>query len=59
MMAMITTEPEIPLSSLSDVTAPTLVMQGDRDEVTVEHSLVVAGVLRKSVRGARPTDGAA
>jgi len=42
---MIRTEPEIDLASLGGVTAETLVLQGDRDEVTVAHSLdVVAAV---------------
>jgi pimeloyl-ACP methyl ester carboxylesterase len=46
MMRMITTEPEIALDTLGDVTAPTLVLQGDRDEVvTVEHSLAVVAAL--------------
>ncbi|HET8590089.1 MAG TPA: alpha/beta hydrolase, partial [Nakamurella sp.] len=44
-MQMITTEPEIDLQTLADVSAPTLVLQGDRDEVTVEHSLAVVNAL--------------
>lgn len=44
-MQMITTEPEIALDTLAAVTAPTLVLQGDRDEVTVEHSLAVVAAL--------------
>jgi pimeloyl-ACP methyl ester carboxylesterase len=44
-MHMITTEPEITLDTLADVTAPTLVLQGDRDEVSVEHSLAVVAAL--------------
>jgi pimeloyl-ACP methyl ester carboxylesterase len=44
-MQMLRTEPEIELASLSPVTAPTLVMQGDRDEVTIEHSLDVVAAL--------------
>jgi pimeloyl-ACP methyl ester carboxylesterase len=44
-MQMITTEPEIALDTLADVTAPTLVLQGDQDEVTVEHSLAVVAAL--------------
>lgn len=42
---MFRTEPEIDLSTLAGVTAQTLVMQGDRDEVTVEHSLLVTAAL--------------
>jgi pimeloyl-ACP methyl ester carboxylesterase len=45
MMHMISTEPEIALDSLGDVTAPTLVLQGDRDEVTVEHSAALVAAL--------------
>lgn len=45
MMRMIATEPEIALDTLSGVPAPTLVLQGDRDEVTVEHSLAVVAAL--------------
>ena len=45
MMHMIATEPEIALDTLADITAPTLVLQGDRDEVTVEHSLAVVAAL--------------
>ncbi|AZG47632.1 Putative aminoacrylate hydrolase RutD [Gordonia insulae] len=37
-MAMIRTEPEIDLADLSAISSPTLVMQGDRDEVTLDHS---------------------
>lgn len=44
-MHMIRTEPEIDLGTLGAVTAPTLVLQGDRDEVTVEHSLAVVATL--------------
>lgn len=40
-MQMITTEPEIDLETLRSISTPTLVLQGDRDEVTVEHSLAV------------------
>jgi pimeloyl-ACP methyl ester carboxylesterase len=45
MLAMIESEPEIDLSELHDVAAPTLVMQGDRDEVSVQHSYAVAAAL--------------
>ena len=45
MMQMFATEPEIALDTLAGVTAPTLVLQGDRDEVTVEHSLAVVAAL--------------
>jgi pimeloyl-ACP methyl ester carboxylesterase len=44
-MHMIRTEPEIDLASLSDVAVPTLVLQGDRDEVTLEHSQAVVATL--------------
>jgi pimeloyl-ACP methyl ester carboxylesterase len=36
-MAMIDSEPEIDLAALAAVSAPALVLQGDRDEVTLEH----------------------
>lgn len=42
---MIGTEPELDLASLASVRAPTLVLQGDRDEVRVEHSMAVAAAL--------------
>jgi pimeloyl-ACP methyl ester carboxylesterase len=42
---MLATEPEIDLATLAGVTAPTLVLQGDRDEVTIEHSLGVVDAL--------------
>jgi pimeloyl-ACP methyl ester carboxylesterase len=42
---MIDTEPEIDLETLRGVQAETLVLQGDRDEVTLEHSKTVAGLL--------------
>ena len=42
---MILTEPEIDLATLREVAAPTLVLQGDRDEVTLEHSQAVAAAL--------------
>ncbi|HUS20904.1 MAG TPA: alpha/beta hydrolase [Aeromicrobium sp.] len=45
MLAMIDSEPEIALPELRRVTAPTLVLQGDRDEVTLEHGAAVAAAL--------------
>lgn len=45
MLAMIDTEPELDLASLGCVSAPTLVLQGDRDEVTLEHGASVAAAL--------------
>jgi pimeloyl-ACP methyl ester carboxylesterase len=42
---MIETEPELDLGSLAAVRAPTLVLQGDRDEVTLEHGAAVASAL--------------
>jgi pimeloyl-ACP methyl ester carboxylesterase len=44
-MAMIDSEPEIDLATLAAVPAPALVLQGDRDEVTLEHSAAVAAAL--------------
>jgi pimeloyl-ACP methyl ester carboxylesterase len=44
-MAMIDSEPEIDLASLAAVSAPTLVLQGDRDEVTLDHSAAVVAAL--------------
>ncbi|GAA2063820.1 alpha/beta fold hydrolase [Williamsia deligens] len=44
-MAMIASEPEIDLATLGSVTTPTLVVQGDRDEVTVAHTLDVVAAL--------------
>jgi pimeloyl-ACP methyl ester carboxylesterase len=40
-MHMLRTEPEIDLDSLSRIDAPTLVLQGDRDLVTLAHSQAV------------------
>jgi pimeloyl-ACP methyl ester carboxylesterase len=44
-MRMLATEPELDLASLAEVAAPTLVLQGDRDEVTLEHGAAVAAAL--------------
>ncbi|GAA4382675.1 alpha/beta fold hydrolase [Tsukamurella soli] len=44
-LAMWEAEPEIELASLSSVASPTLVLQGDRDEVSVAHSLAVVEAL--------------
>ncbi|WP_163508993.1 alpha/beta fold hydrolase [Fodinicola acaciae] len=41
-LRMIDSEPEIDLAQLAAVTAPTLVMQGDRDIATVQHAVDVA-----------------
>ncbi|MDN5790027.1 MAG: alpha/beta hydrolase [Micrococcales bacterium] len=53
-MRMIETEPEIALESLTGVGAPTLVLQGDRDEVTVAHSLAVVAALPEARLGVLP-----
>ena len=45
MLRMLATEPELDLGSLAAVDAPTLVLQGDRDEVTLEHGAAVAAAL--------------
>ncbi|MGH9067925.1 MAG: alpha/beta fold hydrolase [Acidimicrobiales bacterium] len=45
MLAMIDSEPEIELSELSRITASTLVVQGDRDLVTLQHSAAIAAAL--------------
>jgi pimeloyl-ACP methyl ester carboxylesterase len=42
---MLDTEPELDLAEFAGVTAPTMVLQGDRDEVTVEHSVAVVAAL--------------
>ncbi len=42
---MLATEPEIDLGALSAVITPTLVLQGDRDEVTIQHSLALVDAL--------------
>jgi pimeloyl-ACP methyl ester carboxylesterase len=44
-MHMIATEPELHLADLAAVRAPTLVLQGDRDEVTVQHSSDVVAAI--------------
>ena len=38
-------EPELDLATLASVTVPTLVLQGDRDEVTLEHGAAVAAAI--------------
>ncbi len=45
MKRMFATEPEIDLASLAGITVPALVLQGDRDEVTLAHSAAVADAL--------------
>jgi len=45
LLQMVATEPELDLESLAAVGAPTLVLQGDRDEVTLEHGAAVAAAL--------------
>jgi pimeloyl-ACP methyl ester carboxylesterase len=45
MKRMFAAEPEIELSSLAGLTMPALVLQGDRDEVTLEHGAAVANAL--------------
>lgn len=45
LLHLVNTEPELELASLAAVRAPTLVLQGDRDEVTVEHSLAVVAAV--------------
>ena len=42
---MIRAEPELDLDALTAVNVPALVLQGDRDEVTVQHSAAFARVL--------------
>jgi pimeloyl-ACP methyl ester carboxylesterase len=44
-LRMLATGPEIDLASLAAVAAPTLVLQGDHDEVTLEHGAAVADAL--------------
>jgi pimeloyl-ACP methyl ester carboxylesterase len=44
-MQMWKTEPEIDLATLTGVDLPALVLQGDHDEVTIEHSTEVATAL--------------
>jgi pimeloyl-ACP methyl ester carboxylesterase len=54
MVRMFLTEPELELASLGAVEAPTLVLQGDRDEVTVAHSRAVADTLPNGRLGVLP-----
>ncbi|WP_227979403.1 alpha/beta fold hydrolase [Nocardia spumae] len=42
MMRLWREEPEIPLTDIARITAPTLIMQGDGDWVRVEHSALIA-----------------
>jgi pimeloyl-ACP methyl ester carboxylesterase len=45
MLAMVQSEPELDLADLVVVAAPTLVVQGDRDDVSVHHSVAVVAAL--------------
>ncbi len=45
LLAMMATEPDLDLDELAAITAPTLVLQGDRDEVRVEHSQAIVAAL--------------
>jgi pimeloyl-ACP methyl ester carboxylesterase len=42
---MLVSEPTIPMTDLARITAPTLVLQGDRDEVRLSHSVEVVATL--------------
>ena len=42
---MLVSEPTIPMADLAAITAPTLVLQGDRDEVRLSHSVEVVATL--------------
>lgn len=42
---MVSAEPQIALDELAGIAAPTLVLQGDRDEVRLEHSVAVAAAI--------------
>ena len=44
-VAMVNTEPELDLATFGSFTGDALVLQGDRDEVTIEHSIAVAAAL--------------
>ena len=44
-LAMIDSEPEFDLATLGTVSAPTLVLQGDRDLVTLDHGAAVTAAL--------------
>ena len=44
-MEMVRVEPEIDLATLAEIHVPTLVLQGDRDLVTLEHSASVVAAL--------------
>jgi pimeloyl-ACP methyl ester carboxylesterase len=45
---MLETEPDLDLGDLNATDVPTLVLQGDRDEVTLDHSLAVVDALRNA-----------
>jgi pimeloyl-ACP methyl ester carboxylesterase len=46
MLDMIGAEPQIDLAEFARISAPTLVLQGDHDEVRVEHSAALVEALR-------------
>ncbi|WP_243062199.1 alpha/beta fold hydrolase [Humibacter sp. RRB41] len=56
MLRMFGSEPEIQLHTLHGITSPTLVVQGDRDEVSVEHSLAVVSALSHARLAVLPGD---
>lgn len=45
MLVMVTTEPELDLADFDAVVVQTLVVQGDRDDVTIDHSVAVVSAL--------------
>jgi len=47
-VAMISAEPQIALTELTGIGAPTLVLQGDRDEVRLEHSAAVVAAIPRA-----------
>lgn len=45
---MISTEPRIALTELGSITPPTLVLQGDRDEVRLQHSAAITAAIPRA-----------
>lgn len=48
MLDMFAREPDIPLTEFAGISAPTLVLQGDRDDVKLEHSAAVVATIPRA-----------
>lgn len=53
-LGMIGSEPKLTLAELATIDAPTLLLQGDRDDVLLEHTAAVAAALPHGRLGVLP-----